>query len=188
MSYVRSFVPWIAYAAISSVLGWRAAAAIAMVIAVRAIKDQRREHGDVDVLAQTTGWFFFGLTALSLLDPDSPLHRFTPAMSLAALGVASVISLLRKQPFTLTIAKRTAPREFWDAPAFIAANALITKVWAASFLATAAVCATTLAIAPSATPIWITAEILGFVIPMKFTVQYRERAVPASRRSLRPPR
>jgi hypothetical protein len=130
----------------------------------------------VDGLTRATGWFFLGLTALSLLDPSTPLHRYTPALSLAALGVASAASLIRKQPFTLAIAKRSVPRELWNVPAFVDANVTITTVWAASFLATAAVCAATLTLAPSATPVSITAEVLGFVAPMKFTVLYRDRA------------
>ncbi len=176
MSYLRSFAPWIAYGAISSVVDWRAAAVIAMVVALRAVKDQRRQFGDVDDLTLTTEWFFVGLTALSLVDRTSPLHRYTPALSLAALGVASVTSLVRGRPFTLTIAKRSAPKEVWDVPAFVDANVTITTAWAISFLATAAVCAVTVAVAPAATPVWVTAEVLGFVIPMRFTAAYRERA------------
>jgi hypothetical protein len=176
MSYLRGFLPWIAYAVVSSVLDWRAAAAAALVVSVWAIADQRRHHGDVDDLAATTAWFFGGLTLLSVLDPTSPLHRFTPALSLATLGVASVASLVRGRPFTLTIAKRSVPREIWDVPAFIAANVTITTVWTVSFIATAAVCALTLAVAPSATPVWLSAEVLGFVVPVKFTAIYRGRA------------
>src|SRR5438270_7237687 len=52
----------------------------------------------------------------------------------------------------LTVTKRTAPREVWDVPAFVDANIVITAVWAASFTLTALVCATTLAVAPGATP------------------------------------
>lgn len=176
MSNLRSFAPWIAYAALSSLFDWRIAALFATVVAARAIADQRREQGEVDDLTVTTGIFFAGLAVLSLVSPESPLHRFTPALSLTALGVASVVSLLRNQPFTLTFAKRSAPRELWDAPAFLAANVTITTVWAVSFLVTAAVCAATLALAPSATAIWITAEVLGFVVPMRFTTRYRARA------------
>jgi hypothetical protein len=176
MSSLRSFAPWIAYAAVSSVVDWRAAAAVAMVVAIGAVKAQRDESGVVDDLTVTTGLFFVGLTALSLLSPGSQLHRFTPALSLGALGIASAISLIRKQPFTLAFAKRSVPREHWENPAFLAANVTITTVWAASFFVTAAVCATTLAVAPSATAIWVTAEVLGFVIPMRFTTHYRQRA------------
>jgi hypothetical protein len=176
MSYLRGFLPWIAYAAVSSILDWRAAAATALVISLWAIADQRRNHGDVDDLAATTAWFFGGLAVLSVVDPGSPLHRFTPALSLGALGLASVLSLVRGRPFTLTIAKRGVPSEHWDVPAFVEANVTITKVWAASFVATAVICALTLAVAPEATAVWITAQVLGFVIPVRFTALYRERA------------
>ncbi len=175
MPYLRSFAPWIVYAAVSSVTDWRVAAIAAVVVAGRAVTDQRRQYGAADDLTLTTLVFFAGLSILSLLRPDSMLHHFTPALSLAALGLASVASLVRGRPFTLTIAKRTTARELWDLPAFVDANVTITTVWAASFLATAAVCATVLAVAPHATPVWVTAEILGFIIPVKFTAAYRER-------------
>lgn len=176
MSYLRSFAPWITYAAVSSVLDWRAAAAIALVVAIRATRRDRLEHGDVDDLTRATGWFFAGLTALSLFDPTSPLHRFTPALSLATLGIAATWSLLRGEPFTMTLAKRAAPPEVWDEPLFIDANVRITTAWACSFLVTATACAGLLAVAPSATPVWIAIEALGFIIPMRFTVHARQRA------------
>ena len=176
MPFLRSFAPWFAYGAVSSVFDWRVAAAVAMVVAIRSISDQRRQFGTVDDLTRTTALYFLGLTAVSVLDPTSPLHLYTPAMSLAALGLASAISLVRREPFTLAFAKRSVPRELWDEPAFFDANVTITAVWTASFLTTAAVCAVTLAVAPSATPVWIAAEVLGFVIPMRFTTVYRQRA------------
>jgi hypothetical protein len=176
MSNARSFAPWIAYAIVSSVLDWRAAAAIALVVAIRAIRRDRREHDDVDDLTRATGWFFAGLTALSVLDPTSPLHRFTPALSLATLGIAATWSLIRSEPFTMTFAKRTAPPEVWDEPLFIDANVTITTVWAISFLGTAAACAAVLAVAPSATLLWVAIEALGFIVPMRFTVRARQRA------------
>ena len=175
MSYVRSFAPWIAYAVVSSFTDWRVASFVALVVAARGIRDQRREYGDVDDLTLMTKWFFAGLAFLAVVEPGSPLHRYTPALSLAALGGAALVSLARRRPFTLTIAKRTAPRELWNTKVFYDANVTITSVWAARFLATAAVCATVLTAAPHATALWIAAEVLGFVIPVRFTAIYRER-------------
>ena len=175
MSYFRSFLPWIVYATVSSLVNWRAAAALALLVAVRAVKEQRRQHHEVDLLSRTTAWFFFALVIVGLTDPASPLHRFIPALSLAALGAAAAGSLLCRQPFTLVIARRTTPAELWDLPAFVDANVTITAVWTASFLLTAAVCALTLAVAPGAAAVWLAAEIIGFAVPVVFTARYRER-------------
>ena len=175
MSYLRSFRPWIVYGLASSLIDWRAAAAVAFVVAAHEVRRQNAEHGDVDDLTTTTRWFFLGLTIVSILRPDTPLHHYTPALSLLALGAAATWSLIDGKPFTLTIAKRTSPEELWELPLFRQANVTITAVWAASFLATAAACAALLGLAPVATPAWIGAEALGFAIPVVFTTVYRQR-------------
>ena len=174
MSYLRSFRPWIAYAIDSSLVDWRAAAALGLLASVREVHRQQAEHGEADDLTVTTRWFFLGLTILSLARPDAPLHRYTPALSLLALGAAATWSLVEGQPFTLAIAKRTTPEELWDVALFRQANVTITTVWAASFLVTAAVCAAALYLAPAATPAWVSAEVLGFVVPVVFTSRYRQ--------------
>ena len=86
MSYLRSFRPWIAYGLAAALIDWRAAAAIACLVAAREVRRQEAEHGDVDDLTMTTRWFFLGLTIVSILRPDTPLHHYTPALSLLALG------------------------------------------------------------------------------------------------------
>ena len=173
MSYVRSFAPWIAYAAVSAVADWRIAAGCALALAVAGVLADRRRFGDVDDLTVATAGGFLALWALSLLDPSSPVHRFTPALSLTLLGGAAAVSLLRRAPFTLTIAKRTVAPELWGLPAFLDANTVITSVWAASLLVTAALCAAILAVAPAATAAWVAVEVVGFVVPVRFTTRYR---------------
>ena len=113
-----------------------------------------------------------------MADPGTGLHRFTPALSLAVLGVVALASLVRGEPFTLVIARRSTPPEVWDLPAFVTANVAITRVWAASFLATAAVCALVLTVAPDATGVWVAAEMVGFAVPVAYTDARRKRAAP----------
>ncbi len=176
MLSLRTFAPWITYAAVSAVADWRLGAAIATVVAAREVRAQRALDGNVDDLARCTRWFFLALTALSLLSPESPLHRFTPALSLAALGLAAADSLWRDQPFTLTIARRSTPPEVWEHPAFLHTNVVITRLWAAAFLVSAALVAWTLAVAPHATALWASIEVLGFVVPVAATATVRNRA------------
>lgn len=176
MFSVRTFAAWITYAVVAGVADWRLGAALAAVVAAKEVRGQQRTFGEVDDLARATRWFFLGLTALSVLSPHSPLHHYTPAMSLAALGVAATDSLLRGRPFTLTFARRTTPQEVWEHPAFLRANVVITRAWAVSFLLSAALCAALLASAPSATALWVAVEVAGFVVPVAFTAVYRDRA------------
>src|SRR5207302_5654892 len=89
--------------------------------------------------------------------------------------VASAWSMARRRPFTETFAKRMTSPEVWDTPLFRQANMTITAVWTASFLVTGSVCALVLAIAPHAIQLWLGAEVIGFVVPMRFTKLYRAR-------------
>ena len=176
MFSLRTFAPWIAYAVVSGIGDWRLGAAVATVLAVKEVHGQQRAYGEVDDLARATRWFFLALTALAVLSPESPLHHYTPAMSLAVLGLAAADSLLRGRPFTLVFARRTAPPAVWEHPAFVHANVVITRAWAIAFLTASALCAALLAVAPHATGLWVSVEVAGFVAPAVFTARYRERA------------
>lgn len=176
MSHLRTFAPWITYAAASSIVDWRLGALVALGVAAAELLRQRREHRNADALTVATAAFFAGLAAVSVADPGTGLHRFTPALSLAVLGVVALASLVRGEPFTLVIARRSTPPEVWDLPAFVTANVAITRVWAASFLATAAVCALVLTVAPDATGVWVAAEMVGFAVPVAYTDARRKRA------------
>ncbi len=172
---LRNFTPWIAYAAVAGIVDWRAGAAIAFLVAARAVAQSRSVYGDVDDVTITTKWFFAALTVLSIADPNAAVHAYAPALSLAVLGGASLWSLVRHEPFTLTIAKRSVPAELWGLELFHRANVVITEVWAASFLVTATVCASAIALAPDATWLWVSAEVIGFAVPLAFTTLYRDR-------------
>ncbi|MEZ5177368.1 MAG: hypothetical protein R2746_03540 [Acidimicrobiales bacterium] len=175
MSYLRSFGPWIAYGIASSVVDRKAAAVVGLLVAVHAVRDQRRRFEEVDDLSQATRLFFLALVAVCLVAPEAALLRFTPALSLATLGAAAGLSVLEGRPFTLTFARRTTPPELWDLPIFHEVNRTITLVWTASFLTTAAACALALALAPHEPAIWIAFQVLGFAVPVWFTSWHRGR-------------
>ncbi len=175
MSYLRSFSPWIAYGIASSVVDRKAAVVVGLLFAIHAVRDQRRRYDEVDDLSRATRWFFLVLTAACVAAPEAAVLRFIPALSLATLGVVAGLSLLEGRPFTLVFARRTTPPELWDLPIFLSANRTITAVWTASFLTTAAVSAFVLAVAPHQPAFWITAQVVGFTIPVLFTSWHRER-------------
>lgn len=175
MSYLRSFLPWIAYGIAGSVVDRKAAAVVGLLFAIHGVREQQRQHGDVDALSAATRWFFLGLVAVCVAAPDAPLLHYAPALSLATLGVVAGLSVVEGRPFTLTFARRTTPAEVWDLPLFHEVNRTISTVWALSFLVTAAICAIALAFAPHDAALWVSAQVAGFAVPVVFTAVHRER-------------
>ncbi|MER6569266.1 hypothetical protein ABT288_24550 [Streptomyces sp. NPDC001093] len=176
MSYLRTFLPWIVFAVIPSG-DWQWGASAALVVAVGIIAQQRRAGAGFDALVIEAGSavFFAVLAALAFADPHSGVHAYSAALSSGTLAVIAGLSLAVGRPFTLGIAKRTTPREFWDLKPFIRVNVVITSVWTAAFVLTAVALAV-LAHSGSAHSTPATAvQIAGFAVPMLFTVRYVAR-------------
>ncbi|ANP55675.1 hypothetical protein J2Z21_005683 [Streptomyces griseochromogenes] len=173
MSYLRTFLPWIVFAVIPSGQ-WQWGALAALVIAVATIAQQRRSGAGFDALLIEAGSavFFAVLAAVAFADPHSGVHAYSAALSSGTLAVVAGVSLAVRRPFTLGIAKRTTPREYWDLKPFIRINVVITAVWTAAFVLTAVVLAV-LAHSGHAhsTPATVV-QIAGFAVPMVFTVRY----------------
>jgi hypothetical protein len=108
------FAPWIAYAVLSS-FDWRIAIYTAAALATVGVIRQRREH-DLNLLIGVTCVFFVVMAILALVAPHSGLHHWTPALSLATLAVIAFGSLVVHRPFTLPIARRSTPEEYWHTP------------------------------------------------------------------------
>lgn len=176
MTYFRSFIPWIAYALLAGPGHRTGAALVGLALAVHEVHSQERRHGNVDDLTLAARWFFLGLVAVCFVASDSPVLPYVPALSLATLGAVAAWSVFDDHPFTTTIARRTTPEEVWDLPLFTDVNRRISTAWALSLLATAAVCAALIAVAPAATGLWVTAEAIGFATPVVWTAVERRAA------------
>jgi hypothetical protein len=174
MYYVMGFAPWIIWAVLSG-SNWRvglcAAALAALVLVIRAC----RRH-DLDLLTGVTFLFFAVMTVIALADPKSGLHDWTTALSAGALAVIAWGSLAVRQPFTLSIAKKQVPEEAWGHPLFIRTNDVITAVWAGAFTLSCLACALIVHTNPKDSTALIVAQVLGFAVPMGFTVLYSNRA------------
>ncbi|MGA5039316.1 hypothetical protein ACPCA8_19935 [Streptomyces capoamus] len=173
MSYVRTFLPWIVFAAVPSG-DWQWGALAAFVVATALVVQEKQKGTGFDALIIETGSavFFAVLAAVALTDPHSGVHDYSAALSSGTLAVIAGASLAAGRPFTLGIAKRTTPRELWGLKPFIRTNVVITAVWTAAFALTAVV----LALVEHAghthsTPATLV-QIAGFVVPMLFTVRY----------------
>lgn len=172
MHYLRGFAPWIVYACLSP-LGWQWSALAGLVtgLALIAMNLKAGLAADALVLECSTALFFAALTAVAFAAPHSSVSRYGGALSFAWLAVTAWATLALRRPFTLGIARRTTPREFWHTPQFLRINVVITAVWAAAFTLTALALA---ACGPAGggTGLKITFQVLGFVAPAVFTARY----------------
>lgn len=174
------FAPWIVYAFVATSDEWRWGAIAGLVIAAVLVGiDRRRGKAWDQIVIETSALVFFALlTVYSLIQPDSPLTLYGPALVNAWLAVTAWGSLAIRKPFTLGIARTMAPEEVWRTPLFYRVNVVITSVWAAAFTIAAVALAVLLAVDRHATALVITVKVATFVLPAIFTVRY-PRAVRA---------
>ncbi|PXX60436.1 hypothetical protein DFR70_110278 [Nocardia tenerifensis] len=170
MSYLRTFAPWIVYAVIPSAQ-WQWAALAALLLSAVEVARQLRAGRTLDALLIDVGSlvFFAALTVLAFADPDTALHPYGPALSSGVLALIAIASLAVRKPFTLGIAKQSAPKELWDHPVFVRTAYVLTTVWAASFTLG---CVVLVALAHAGSTPRTIAQIAAFVIPIVFTVRY----------------
>ncbi|WP_433204299.1 hypothetical protein ACQP1G_15710 [Nocardia sp. CA-107356] len=170
MSHLRTFAPWIVFAAVPS-QHWQWAALAAFSVSVLGIAHQIRAGQRVQAMVIDIGSviFFAALTVLAFVDPDSALHPYTPALSSGVLALIAGASLAVRMPFTLPIAKQTTPQEVWDNPGFIRINYVITSVWTASFVVG---CIALTVLAHSSSGLRTTVQVLAFALPVIFTLRY----------------
>jgi hypothetical protein len=116
------------------------------------------------------------MAVIALADPRSGLHNWTTALSAGTLAVIAWVSLAVRQPFTLSIAKKQVPEDAWGHPLFLRTNDVITAVWAGAFTLSCLACALIVHASPEDSAALIAAQVLGFAVPMGFTVLYSNRA------------
>jgi hypothetical protein len=176
MNYLRGFIPWIAFAAVSGA-GWQWGALTGLVLGAALLVQDRRAGVAADALILEAGTiaYFTALTAFSFTHGHSGLQDWTGTVSLGWLALTAWLTLAVRRPFTLGIARRMTPPEIWTSPVFLRVNTVLTATWAASFTltagATAAVDGADLGDAAS-----IAVQVAGFLIPAAITARYPERA------------
>ncbi|MFG1643008.1 hypothetical protein ACGFMK_22175 [Amycolatopsis sp. NPDC049252] len=174
VNYLKSFVPWIAFAIVATQFDWRWSGLTGLVLAAALLVLARRDGRKADTLI--IEWsalaFFVLLTAVAFGFPASPLKTYTGALTDAWLALTAWGSILLRHPFTLGIARTMTPPELWDNPVFKRVNLVITLVWAASFTITGLAGIALLNFAPHATAALIALKVLGFAVPVAFTIRY----------------
>jgi hypothetical protein len=175
MNYLRGFVPWIAFAAVSSA-GRQWGALTGLVLGIWLLGRERRAGvaADALILESSTIAYFAVLTAVAFASPHSGLHHWTGALSMGWLALTAWTTLALRRPFTLGIARRQAPQEVWDSPVFVRINVVLTTVWAAAFTLTAAALSA-ISGADLGSGVSIPVQVAGFVLPALFTARYPDR-------------
>lgn len=175
MNYLRGFIPWIAFAVVSSA-GWQWGAVTALVIGIALlVKDHKAGvAGDSLILERSTVVFFAGLAVLAFALPHSGLRAYSGALALGWLALTAWATLAIGRPFTTGIAKQQAPREVWDTPVFRRINVVITAAWAAAFTLSAAALTAVYA-SHLGSGVSIPVQVAGFVLPAVFTARYPDR-------------
>ncbi|MEU0949414.1 hypothetical protein ABZ379_43130 [Streptomyces canus] len=176
MGYLRGFIPWIISGVVSS-FDWRWGAAGGLASGLLLMLQDRRRGVDFDALIlEISSVAYFAVVGLvALAKPDSSLADHTDVASFAWLAVTAWGTLAIRRPFTLGIARRQTPREYWDMPQFIRVNNLITSAWGTGFTfigLSLALCSAVNAPAGLA----IAAHVVGLVAPAVFTKVYPARA------------
>ncbi|MFE3645165.1 hypothetical protein ACFXOM_30030 [Streptomyces sp. NPDC059169] len=185
MSYLRGFLPWITFAAVST-LGWQWGALAGLLAGLwLLVRDGRAGvAGNARILETGTIVFFAALTSLAFAEPHSQLRPYVGTLSFTWLAVVAWGGLVLGRPFTLGIARSQAPAAVWEHPAFLRINRVLTGVWALAFTLTAAALAVcTVVHAGSFLP--TACQVAGFALPAAFTARYPKRAAAGLRGAAR---
>ncbi|MFE0875970.1 hypothetical protein ACFW4X_13990 [Streptomyces smyrnaeus] len=176
MGYLRGFIPWI-ISGIATSFDWRWGAAGGLTSGLLlTLQDwRRRVRLDALVLEISSIVYFAVVGALAVTRPDSVISAHTDVLSFVWLAATAWGSLALHRPFTLGIAKRQTPREYWKMPQFIQVNNYITSAWASgfTFIAFSLVLCHAL---NAASWVGISAHVAGLAIPVVFTKVYPARA------------
>ena len=184
MSILLSLTPFFVFFALMRLRSPMAGFVAAFVVSALLCVYERVRGRSVKVL-EVGSLILFGLLIAytRLAEPAWTVATVRLAVDLGLLAIV-LVSLAIRIPFTLQYARETVPQQFWEMPAFMAANRAISWVWAAAF---AALCAAdALAEWVPAVPLWvdIAGSVAAFVIAVWFSRWYpavvRRRAFAAA--------
>ncbi|WP_218835047.1 hypothetical protein [Streptomyces sp. Tue6028] len=179
MGYIRSFVPWIAVAALTGTVDIRVAALTGLVLAAGLVAVQRRagRGWDAQVIEGSAVVFFAAYTVAACVAPgSSAVVHYGPPLSSLWLAVTAWGSLAIGRPFTLGIARTQVPENRWNSPLFLHVNRVITVVWATAFTLCGIGGALLWRYRPEADTARTLLTVAAFVLPVLFTVRFPDIA------------
>jgi hypothetical protein len=168
--------------AIVSIAGWEWGLLSGFLVGTAILIQQRRAGWGVAslILEYGTTAFFLVVTIIAFASPHSPLRTWSVPLSMGWLACIAWLSLLVGRPFTVGIARRSIPREYWNNRLFLHVNIVITAVWAATF--TVITAASTALQAAHASAVASVAINSGYLVPIVFTSRYPDIARAAALR------
>jgi len=171
-----AFAPFIVFALAARLLGGTAGLIAAAVVSVGLlVRDLVGSGRAPKVLEIGAAVLFAGLALFAVLAGPAWSIMDVRLRVDAGLLLIVLVSLAIRRPFTLQYARETVPREYWDRPAFIRTNAIITAAWALAFAVMVAA-DLVLIYAPGVPPVvGIVATVLALVAAIKFTSWYPKR-------------
>lgn len=130
-----SFFPWIIY---WSACGFHYAPGIIYALIVSALLTAAGIFRKNPSLMDVVTFCFFLLAGLATFVLDAPFFVKNSGLAgYATLFLMAAGSVLAGSPFTFQVAKKDYPEVYWDDPAFLKTNNIISLVWGGIFLANA---------------------------------------------------
>lgn len=170
--YIRGFIPWIIFACFPDRRLFLAAVVAFAVGALVTLQDLRRgTAADALVLEWSTVGFFAVLSVAAHFSTGPGLAHWSGVLAFSWLAATAWGTLAARHPFTLGIARKSTPPEYWNTPQFRRANVVITLVWAVAFTLTAIAIAACFGAGLGKAGNY-TCQVLGFVVPAIFTARY----------------
>ncbi len=134
MAILLGFLPFLAAAALTALVGPAVGAGAGAALALLQIARDRRAGRETGFLEVGSFVLFAGLAALLLLT-GGKLSLFAVRLAIdAGLLVIVLASMAFGRPFTLTYARREVPEHLWSDPRFLRVNQVVTGAWALAFL------------------------------------------------------
>jgi hypothetical protein len=182
MAILLAFAPFVAFAVIDRLVGATeglvAGAAVSAILLTRDWLTPGRtpkvlEFGTVALFGSLALYAVVGAPGWSIVGVRLCVD--------AGLLLIALVSIAIRRPFTLQYAREQVAREFWDSPAFLRTNYVVTAVWALAFLVMVVADLVLLYIPALPAQVGIIATILALVAAIRFTGWYPGRGhVPAS--------
>ncbi|MGV9249068.1 hypothetical protein [Streptomyces sp. NPDC003710] len=179
MGYIRSFLPWIAVAALTGTVDLRWAVLTGLVLAAGLVVAQRRAGRGWDALViECSAVVFFAAYAVAAFAApgSSALAHYGSPLSSLWLAATAWGSLALGRPFTLGIARTQVPEHLWHSPLFLRVNRHITIVWASAFTLSGIGGVPLRHYLPGAGTARTLLTVATFVLPVLFTVRYPDIA------------
>lgn len=143
--YVKSpfsgLAPWIVMSLISGPGTFEIAVVAAFALSLATFLVSRRGGGTFKLMEIFDLLFFAGFAIYGLVASASSLawlEMWAGELTNIALLAFVLITILIRHPFTLQYAKEQTDPQYWDQPAFLRINYVITWVWALAFAVQAA--------------------------------------------------